>query len=74
MQSKMETYVDNGSIPKLSPGEVVNNMAELKAGALGEGPHGISEPAGALRELGEHLVRRSIGVIRQGEALHGNSD
>ena len=69
MQRKMETYIDNDSIPKASPGKVVNNMAKLKAGALGEGPHGISEPAGALRELGEHLVRRSIGVIRQGKAL-----
>lgn len=50
-------------------------MAELKAGALSEGPHGVSKPAGALWELGEHLVGGSVGVICQGEALqHGKPD
>jgi hypothetical protein len=63
------TYVDNGPVPQLSPGEVVDNMAELEAGALGERPHGVAEPTGALWELGKHLVDGGGGVIRQSKTL-----
>lgn len=63
------TYVDNGPVPELSPGEVVDYMTELEAGAFGEAPHGVAEPTGALRELRKHLVDGSFRAVRQGESL-----
>lgn len=62
------------TISERLPRIVVSNVAEFEAGALGEGLHGIPEPASPLRKFEKLFIHGLVGVICQSEALDNMGD